>query len=63
MHNDHLHYFHQAAARDQVVALLDRVRLDPAYRSARIRRVEVALQIGALLVIAAVMAFSAWRSA
>ena len=63
MHSDHLHYFHQAAARDQVVALLDRVRLNPAYRPARIRRREAALQIGAMVAIAAVMAFSAWRSA
>lgn len=62
MHRDDLNYFHQASARDQVVALLDRVRLDPAYRVSRFHRLEPALQIGAGLVIAAVMAFSAWSS-
>lgn len=62
MHRDDLNYFHQASARDQVAALLDRVRLDPAYRVSRLHRLESALHIGAALVIAAVMVFSAWRT-
>ena len=62
MQRDDLNYFHQASARDQVAALLDRVRLDPAYRVSRFRQLERTLQIGAALVIAAVMVFSAWRT-
>lgn len=62
MHSDHLHYFHQATARDQVAALMDRVRLDPAYRPARIRRLEAALQVVTFVVIAVVLVISARAS-
>ena len=62
MFSPHLEHLHQQAARLQVDALIDRVRLDPAYRPSLLRRVEPFLQISGFLVVAAVMAFSAWSS-